>query len=94
MAVVSVLLGIFFLANRLIPELTPFDYYIGKNPGVTTVVILMLFISSFLFLCLGIIGEYLGVVIREVKRRPTAFVKATAGNPTQQVREAPIVVLP
>lgn len=94
MALLSVLLGIFFLANRLIPELTPFDYYIGKNPGVTTVVILMLFISSFLFLCLGIIGEYLGVVLREVKRRPTAIVQATAGNPKPQVREAPIVVLP
>lgn len=94
MALLSVILGLFFVLNRFMPDLTPFGYYIGKNPGTTTVVVLMLFVSSMLFLCLGIIGEYMSVVIREIKRRPTAIVRTTAGNPVLQGHEVPIVLLP
>ena len=41
--------------------------------------ILLLLIGSLLFLCLGILGEYLGVVIKEVKRRPIAIVDSHFG---------------
>lgn len=79
MSVLSVLLGILVLINRFVPQFTLFGYYIGANPGTTTIVLLLLFIGSLLFLCMGIIGEYLGVVIKEVKRRPVAIVQRQVG---------------
>jgi polyisoprenyl-phosphate glycosyltransferase len=94
MVLLSIALGMFFVVNRIIPELSPFGFYIGQNPGITTVVVLMLFVSSMLFLCLGIMGEYMSVIIKEIKRRPTAIVKMTAGNPIMQVHEVPIMFLP
>ena len=44
-----------------------------------TVVILLLLIGSLLFLCIGILGEYLGIVMKEVKRRPIAVVQQQLG---------------
>lgn len=79
MSVLSVFIGILVLINRFVPQFTLFGYYIGANPGTTTIVILLLFIGSLLFLCMGIIGEYLGVVIKEVKRRPIAIVQRQVG---------------
>jgi len=79
MSVLSVLAGILLLINRFFPRFTLFGYYIGANPGTTTIVILLLFLGSLLFLCLGILGEYLAVVIKEVKRRPIAIVERHLG---------------
>lgn len=39
-------------------------------PGITTVIILLLFIGSMLMISLGIIGFYIGKIFDEVKRRP------------------------
>ena len=75
----SVLLAVLLLLNRFFPKFTLFGYYIGANPGTTTIVILLLFIGSLLFLCLGILGEYLGIVMKEVKRRPIAIVQHRVG---------------
>ncbi len=93
MALLSVSIGLFFVLNRLIPGVTPFGYYVGQNPGITTLVVLMLFISSMLFFCIGIIGEYLAVIIKEIKGRPTAIVRATAGSPQMQPHKVPILRL-
>jgi hypothetical protein len=38
--------------------------------GVTTIILLILFIGSSLMLGLGIIGEYVARIYDEVKRRP------------------------
>lgn len=84
MSAASVLLGVFLLINRFVPSFTLFGYYIGQNPGTTTIVILLLLIGSLLFLCLGIIGEYLGVVIKEVKRRPIAIIREQVGFPNSR----------
>jgi polyisoprenyl-phosphate glycosyltransferase len=75
MSALSLLLIVALLINRFFPKFTLFGYYIGANPGTTTIVVLLLFIGSLLFLCLGIIGEYLGVVVKEIKRRPIAIVE-------------------
>lgn len=80
MSVVSLLIGGLLLINRFFPKFTLFGYYIGANPGVTTIVILGLVIASLLFLCLGILGEYLGVLIKEVKRRPMAIIARHLGQ--------------
>jgi polyisoprenyl-phosphate glycosyltransferase len=75
----SVLLGVFLLINRFFPSFTLFGYYVGANPGTTTIAILLLLIGSLLFLCIGILGEYLGIVMKEVKRRPVAIVERHVG---------------
>jgi dolichol-phosphate mannosyltransferase len=85
MSLLSILLGLLLVLNRFFPKFTLFGYYIGANPGTTTIVILLLLIGSLLFLCLGIIGEYLGVVIKEVKRRPVAIVQHRVGLNNSQV---------
>ena len=79
MSVLTLLLGVLVLINRFFPKFTIFDYYIGANPGTTTIVTLLLVISSLLFFCLGILGEYLALLIKEVKRRPVAIVRQHFG---------------
>jgi polyisoprenyl-phosphate glycosyltransferase len=63
-----------FLLNRLLPAFSIFGYYIGANPGTATLVLYVSFIASAAFFCLGIIGEYLAVVVKEVKKRPVTIV--------------------
>lgn len=72
--------GLLLLANRVYPAFTILGYNIGANPGIATVAILMLLISSCIMASLGIIGEYLSVVLVEVKRRPQALVSAIIRN--------------
>jgi dolichol-phosphate mannosyltransferase len=79
MSLGSILLGLFFLVNRFFPRFTLFGYYVGQNPGTTTIVILLMLMGSLLFLCIGILGEYLGIVMKEVKRRPVAIVQQQVG---------------
>jgi len=47
--------------------------------GFTTIVISVLFLGGIQLLSIGIIGEYLGRVYDEVKRRPPWIIAATAG---------------
>jgi polyisoprenyl-phosphate glycosyltransferase len=46
-------------------------------PGFTTIVVLILFLNGVQFLLLGIIGEYVGQIFMEVKRRPVFIVERT-----------------
>jgi dolichol-phosphate mannosyltransferase len=80
MAVFSVVFALLVLVNRLMPRFTVFSYWVGANPGTTTILIAGSFISSILFLSLGIIGEYLVVMLQEIKRRPTAIVQSIIGD--------------
>ncbi len=80
MAFVSLLLGGLFILNRLFPKFTLLNYYIGASPGITTMIVLLLGVASMLFLCLGVIGEYLIVMLKELKRRPTAIARSIIGN--------------
>jgi glycosyltransferase involved in cell wall biosynthesis len=50
--------------------------------GFTTVILLELIIGSFLMISLGIIGEYLARIYREVKRRPRYLI-SKAVDPTE-----------
>ena len=63
--VFSVILGAQTLYLKLIGEAVS---------GFTTVILLELIIGSFLMISLGIIGEYLGRIYREVKGRPRYLV--------------------
>jgi dolichol-phosphate mannosyltransferase len=73
------LLGILWvLATKLFSE---FFTKLGFPPvqGFTTIVISILFLGGIQLLSLGIIGEYIGRIYEEVKRRPPWVIQATAG---------------
>lgn len=76
----SALTGVFLLINRLFPSFTIFGYSIGQNPGIATVAILQMFISATVLASLGIIGEYLSVLLIEVKGRPQSLVSRKIGR--------------
>src|SRR5208283_2502529 len=84
-----VITGLFFL-NRLFPEFTLFGYSVGASPGVATIVILVSLVSAMNFFCLAIIGQYLSLVLREVKRRPQAIVQAVIGEIHRQPAAFPL----
>jgi polyisoprenyl-phosphate glycosyltransferase len=79
----ALMIGLFLL-NRLVPGFTLFGYSVGASPGVTTIVILVLLVSAINFFCLAIIGEYLALVLREVKRRPQAIIREVIGDVRRQ----------
>jgi polyisoprenyl-phosphate glycosyltransferase len=79
----AVITGLFFL-NRLVPGFTLFGYSVGASPGVATIVILLSLVSAINFFCLAIIGQYLALVLREVKRRPQAIVREVIGEVRRQ----------
>jgi hypothetical protein len=87
----SLLLGALFLLNRWLPKFTLFGYNIGANPGTTTIILFLAIISSMLFFCLGIMGEYLVLLVKEVKGRPTAIADRQIGDLTMQVPTGAIV---
>lgn len=53
-------------------------------PGWTSVVCLVLFIGGLQFMILGVIGEYVGRVLTEIRRRPRWVVLDTIGLTTKQ----------
>ena len=57
-----------------------FGYSPGDVPGFTTLIIVILFFSGIQLISLGIIGEYLGRLYQEAKKRPTYVVKETRGE--------------
>jgi dolichol-phosphate mannosyltransferase/undecaprenyl-phosphate 4-deoxy-4-formamido-L-arabinose transferase len=68
----SFLLGVFYAVEYLRGN-------IGQ-PGFVTIVLLLIFFSGTILLALGIIGEYLARVLREVSRRPLYVVRSSAGT--------------
>lgn len=46
-----------------------------RVPGFATIAILLLFLNGFQFCLTGILGEYIGQIFQEVKRRPTYLVE-------------------
>jgi glycosyltransferase involved in cell wall biosynthesis len=54
------------------------------SPGFTTIVVLQLFLGGLLFMNLGIMGEYLGCIYLEVKKRPGFLVDRTVNLETER----------
>jgi len=81
---VALIAAVLFTVNRFVPSFRPFGYDINANAGTTTIVLYLSFIGSAILFCLGIMGEYMGVMIKEIKRRPVAVVaeRTTEKNPT------------
>ncbi len=63
----SVLLGFFYLLQRVTVGLNP--------PGFATIVVLLCFFAGIQLLTLGLIGEYVGRIFDESKKRPLYVIR-------------------
>jgi glycosyltransferase involved in cell wall biosynthesis len=73
------LLGIIFTICQRIFEAFFTSIGLGPVPGVTTIVISVLFLGGVQLIFLGILGQYLGRIYDEVKQRPRWIIKESLG---------------
>src|SRR3990167_4014031 len=72
------ILGLFLTGISFILIITYFSLFLirgRETPGITTVILLLLFLFGILFFVLGIISEYLVRIYDEAKHRPNFIVK-------------------
>jgi dolichol-phosphate mannosyltransferase len=55
------------------------QYNFKLVPGFATTIIAIFFLGGVQLICLGVIGEYIGRIYDEVKRRPLWVVKRSMG---------------
>lgn len=84
MAGFSFLLGLWYVIQKLID--------INLSPGLSTTVLVITFFSGIQLLCLGLMGEYIGRIYDEVKRRPLFIVDRTISHKTLNSSEKPILI--
>jgi dolichol-phosphate mannosyltransferase len=94
MGAFSVLFGVLILANRLWPQFTLFGFWIGANAGAATILVFTAFTLSVLFVCLGIVGEYLIVLLQEIKGRPAAIIASGVGDLRPHEAAYPLIHTP
>lgn len=77
-----VMLGLLFILISLGAIIYGVIVYIeGKTiPGWTSLLVSMWFIGGSILMAVGIIGEYIGKIYREVKRRPRYFIEQEVGG--------------
>lgn len=68
-AIPSFLVGTFFIINRFL-GIKVLGYSPDQVPGTTTLTVGMYFLGGITLIILGILGEYIGRIYIEVKRRP------------------------
>lgn len=73
-SLVSFAAGVFFILHRLL-DFKVMGYSPADVPGMATLAVGQFFLSGLLLLMLGIIGEYLGRIYIEVKKRPAFIVE-------------------
>ena len=66
------------------------DHLVNGNPvpGWPTVVVSLMFFSGVQLLSIGILGEYVGRIFTEVKRRPIYLLRETAGRGRIEARDS------
>lgn len=73
--IASGLLGLLLLIYSIVMKVRN-----GAPEGYTTIVVVICFMFAVLFLILGIMGQYIGVLFEEVKGRPIYIVAAERGR--------------
>ncbi|MBP3539421.1 MAG: glycosyltransferase family 2 protein [Oscillospiraceae bacterium] len=71
MLIVSVVFGVISLVQKLTGQ---------ALGGFTTVILLLLFSSSLIMICLGIVGYYIARIYDEIKGRPRYIISKTVGE--------------
>ena len=61
--------------------------HVGAPGGYTTIIVVICFMFTVLFFLLGIIGEYLSVILGEIRRRPIYLVRDTVNLEKEQEKE-------
>ena len=81
-----VMLGLLFILISVVAIVYGVVVYCQGNtiPGWTSLLVSVWFIGGSILMALGIIGEYVGKIYKEVKRRPRYFVEAEAGTAEDQ----------
>lgn len=77
-----VMLGLLFILISVAAIVYGVAVYCQGNtiPGWTSLLVSVWFIGGSILMALGIIGEYVGKIYKEVKRRPRYFVEAEVGD--------------
>ncbi|HSH81500.1 MAG TPA: glycosyltransferase family 2 protein [Herpetosiphonaceae bacterium] len=63
----SIMMAIFYLAKKLLVGLSP--------PGFATLIVSIFFLAGIQLITMGVMGEYVGRIFEEVKRRPLYVVR-------------------
>jgi len=74
MAAIGLVIGILSLVFLTVDTLAA--VFLGRKlvAGYLTIVFLMAFLNGFIIFYLGVLGEYIGVIFREVKKRPGFYI--------------------
>ena len=83
--IASGLLGLILLIYSIVMKVR-----IGAPAGYTTIIVVICFMFAVLFLILGIMGQYIGVLFEEVKGRPIYIVAAERGRKREAESEQAI----
>ena len=71
-SLVSLILAGFFFVKKLIYGLTP--------PGYASIIVSVFFLAGIQLVTLGVIGEYVGRIFEEAKRRPMYVLRRVSGH--------------
>jgi len=81
------IIGIFiFFGSVLLSLYSLYSYFfMGTVPGWTSVILPIYFLGGVQILCIGIIGEYLGKIYKEVKSRPRFIIETMISKDRQAI---------
>lgn len=71
-SLISIVLAVFYAIKRLTVGLNP--------PGFATLIVAIFFLAGMQLITIGVIGEYVGRIFEEVKRRPLYVVRQVSGD--------------
>ncbi|MFC1734105.1 glycosyltransferase family 2 protein [candidate division KSB1 bacterium] len=74
-AIPSFLMGLFFIIHRIF-NFRIFGYTSTDTPGLATLTVGIFFLGGVIIIILGIIGEYIGRIYFEVKKRPFYIIES------------------
>ena len=87
-ALPSFLAGMFFIIHRVF-DFELFGYSPSDTPGLASLAVGLFFLGGVTLIILGIIGEYIGRIYYEVKRRPTFLVASVYSQPAHPAPTTP-----
>lgn len=75
-AIPSFIIGLFFVAQRIL-NFSILGHTAAETPGIATLAVGVFFLGGVILLFLGLIGEYIGRMYFEVKKRPFYIIEET-----------------